>query len=103
MFSILHRKILMPLIAASLLAGMPAVAEEVKVPVGSQGSLYQEVQMRGLSMDDIINRLGEPLAKEGPVGEPPISRWEYQEFYVYFEHRTVLHTVMKFRPKTEDQ
>jgi hypothetical protein len=28
-----------------------------------------------------------------PVGQPPIERWEYPGFIVYFEYRNVLHSV----------
>jgi hypothetical protein len=29
------------------------------------------------------------------VGEPPISRWEYTGYTVYFEHDLVLHSVIQ--------
>ena len=48
---------------------------------------------RGLSMDDVQNQVGEPDQKLDAVGEPPITRWIYSEFTVYFEHQTVIHTV----------
>ncbi len=28
------------------------------------------------------------------VGEPPITRWKYPGFEVYFEHQLVIHTVV---------
>jgi len=28
------------------------------------------------------------------VGKPPISRWEYPGFVVYFEHEHVIHSVV---------
>ncbi|WKD48156.1 hypothetical protein [Microbulbifer spongiae] len=52
-------------------------------------------QVRGLKKDAVTTRLGDPLSIEGPVGEPAITRWEYADFYVYFEWDTVLHTVKK--------
>ena len=48
---------------------------------------------RGLSMDDVQNKVGEPDQKIDAVGVPPISRWVYSGFTVYFEHQTVIHTV----------
>jgi hypothetical protein len=49
---------------------------------------------RGLKMDQVLSRFGEPLQRSGPVGDPPISWWTYPDFVVYFEHRTVLHSVV---------
>ena len=48
---------------------------------------------RGMSMDTVESRWGAPAAKHGAVGDPPISRWEYAEFIVYFEYGSVIHSV----------
>ena len=48
---------------------------------------------RGTSMTTFRSRLGEPGRRIGPVGEPPITRWVYDRFTVYFEHDRVLHAV----------
>lgn len=48
---------------------------------------------RGTSMSDVQSMSGEPEQKLDAVGEPPISRWVYSNFTVYFEHETVIHTV----------
>jgi hypothetical protein len=31
----------------------------------------------------------------GPVGEPPITRWDYDKFVVVFEYNRVIHSVTK--------
>lgn len=49
---------------------------------------------RGISMDDVTERWGQPLKQDSPVGDPPITRWEYPNFIVYFEYQTVLHSVV---------
>ena len=36
-----------------------------------------------------------PQDIKGPVGEPPISQWHYQDFVVYFEGNRVIHAVVK--------
>ena len=36
-----------------------------------------------------------PRQKHGAVGEPPITRWDYPGFSVYFEHETVIHSVAR--------
>jgi hypothetical protein len=49
---------------------------------------------RGMSMDQVMAKFGAPVSKDGPVGRPPITRWEYPGFVVYFEHEHVIHTVV---------
>jgi hypothetical protein len=44
-------------------------------------------------MDRVRERWGEPRQRLAAVGEPPISRWVYDGFSVYFEHRHVIHSV----------
>lgn len=48
---------------------------------------------RGATMDTVRSRLGQPRTRTAPVGEPPITRWVYDEFTVYFEHDRVIHSV----------
>jgi hypothetical protein len=48
---------------------------------------------RGMSMDQVATKFGAPVAKVPAVGKPPISRWEYPGFIVYFEHEHVIHSV----------
>jgi len=50
---------------------------------------------RGMSMTGVEERYGPPVDKFAPVGDPPITRWEYQTFIVYFENQTVIHAVDK--------
>ena len=51
--------------------------------------------IRGMSMDRVEARFGAPITRMAAVGEPPITRWEYADFTVYFEHRLVIHAVQK--------
>lgn len=48
---------------------------------------------RGLDKSTVETRLGSPQRVEGPVGEPPITRWVYADFIVVFEYDHVVHTV----------
>lgn len=50
---------------------------------------------RGMTMDKVQATWGMPAAKGGAVGDPPISRWEYADFIVYFEYARVIHAVRK--------
>ncbi|MEE2732743.1 MAG: hypothetical protein VYA55_18130 [Pseudomonadota bacterium] len=88
-----------PLFASLLLiCGASAVAEDVSIPVpaGQQGSAYaNEARPKsGMSMDQVNNRFGAPGQKIASVGEPPITRWVYDHYTVYFEHDHVIHSVL---------
>jgi hypothetical protein len=53
----------------------------------------RDLPLRGMSMQLVEDRFGEPLERLGPVGEPPITRWVYADYTVYFEGRYVIHAV----------
>ncbi len=48
----------------------------------------------GLSMDQVRAKFGAPAQELPWVGDPPISRWVYDNFTVYFEHELVIHSVV---------
>lgn len=50
---------------------------------------------RGMSTDKVKNELGQPAEIIPSIGQPPISRWVYDDRTVYFEYSTVLHVVAK--------
>ena len=77
-------------------------AETLKLKLGEQGSeLQAELPKRGMSIEDVVEKYGEPESKTEARGEPPISAWHYAEFAVYFENQHVLHSVIKHKPKLE--
>jgi len=49
---------------------------------------------RGMSMEMVQNRFGEAKEKFSAVGEPPITKWVYNSFTVYFESEFVIHAVV---------
>ncbi len=50
---------------------------------------------KGMTKDSVEERFGSPADKIEAVGEPPISRWLYGSFIVYFEYDHVIHAVNK--------
>lgn len=52
-----------------------------------------ELPARGTSMAKVEERFGAPRARHAAVGTPPITRWDYEGFSVYFEHQHVVHAV----------
>lgn len=58
-----------------------------------------ELPRRGMLMDQVLAQFGEPQSRVAPVGgdrpqHPPITRWVYPEFTVYFEHSHVVNAVL---------
>ena len=45
-------------------------------------------------MSQVASKFGDPSSKVAAVGTPPISRWEYPGFVVYFERDHVIHSVV---------
>lgn len=50
---------------------------------------------RGMTMETVNAQFGEPKEKLPSVGEPPITRWIYDGYIVYFEKDRVLHAVVR--------
>ena len=48
----------------------------------------------GQTMQAIESRYGEPDQRHAAVGEPPITRWDYEDYSVYFEYDRVLFSVL---------
>lgn len=48
----------------------------------------------GQTMDSVRARFGTPEQELPWIGEPPITRWVYPEFTVYFENEYVINTVV---------
>ena len=70
-----------------------ASADELKMTAAPGSSANQPA--RGMSMEKVEASYGAPANRAPAVGDPPITRWEYPGFVVYFEHNLVLHTVAK--------
>lgn len=47
----------------------------------------------GATMDRVESRHGKPEERRDPVGDPPITRWDYDDYSVYFENDRVLRAV----------
>jgi hypothetical protein len=82
--------------AAALALAGPALADELKVPA-PEG--VANTPSSGMSMDSVEAKYGAPTRRVAPVGgasaqQPPITRWEYPGFTVYFENSRVIHTVV---------
>lgn len=86
---------------AGILAASPTFAQAHTEAGEGSASVH------GLTQEQVIARFGEPERRHAPVpatGEhptPPITRWDYADFSIFFEKRTALHRVEhgKFPPQ----
>lgn len=85
-------------VLATSLSGM-ALADTVAIPAGQQGADPSIQRPKtGLSMDQVSRKFGEPDEKLPAVGNPPITRWVYGRYTVYFENTHVIHSVLHPAP-----
>lgn len=74
-------------------------AETITIPIASQAQELQGVERpaRGASKQQIEHKFGKPINWTDPVGKPPITQWEYENFSVFFEYDHVIHSVLKHK------
>ncbi|WP_185266555.1 phosphodiesterase [Halopseudomonas xiamenensis] len=91
---------LLPLALVTTLFATTAVqADTLAIPLGQQAAAQQlELPQRGASTQSVQQRHGQPSTRHPAVGQPPISRWDYPGFSVYFEHDKVIHSVRQHIP-----
>ncbi|PLX62521.1 MAG: hypothetical protein C0630_06575 [Sedimenticola selenatireducens] len=77
-----------PLISADVLL-LDAIEQ---APANSSDGLLRP--RTGQSMNSVRAQFGAPAQELPWVGEPPISRWVYTDFTVYFENEYVINTVV---------
>jgi len=53
-----------------------------------------DLPKNGMTKDQVEQRFGAPADRKSAVGDPPISRWDYDNYSVYFERDLVLFSVL---------
>jgi hypothetical protein len=95
-----YRNLLVAAVLATSLAGFAGIAESswAETIAVDSGIAVKESDVatpaRGMTMDQVSTKFGAPVTKVPAVGNPPISRWEYPGFVVYFEREHVIHSVI---------
>ncbi len=79
-------------------ANAPAASGDAAAAAGETASAAQNpsatMPRRGMTMDSVAKRFGDPLKKMPAVGKPPITRWQYPGYIVYFEDQYVIDSVV---------
>jgi hypothetical protein len=86
-----YRILLLAAMLASGLAGAATIAVDNGIAVKDSDVT---TPARGMTMEQVATKFGTPVTKVPAVGKPPISRWEYPGFIVYFEADHVIHSVV---------
>lgn len=88
----------------ALLSPVTLHAETLAIPVGSQGSDIdaRNLPKLGESKRSVLERFGLADEEHKPVGQPPITRWDYRDFSVYFEYDHVIDSVRHHQPRSPD-
>ncbi len=82
-------------LAGGLIVGSTA-AETLQMDGTDQSAYgYPGGPTRGMTQVRVEATYGTPQSRHAAVGDPPISRWDYAKFVVYFEYDRVIHAVTK--------
>jgi hypothetical protein len=100
-----------PLSATAATAAEPTAAEAQaatsathSASMPAQADTGPSMPVRGMSMANVEHIFGAPQEKLPAVPDPgtklhpPITRWVYPDYVVYFEYNYVVHTVLKNHP-----
>ena len=86
--------------SASLLLGLASIAHADTFDVRKNAAISSSsgLPTRGMSMGQVEKRFGAPVDKMPTAGgdaprHPPINRWRYNGYTVYFERDRVIHSV----------
>jgi hypothetical protein len=95
-----YRNLLVAAVLTTGVVGLTAFANPSRAEVVAvdSGIAVKESDVatpsRGMTMNEVSTKFGTPTNKVPAVGRPPISRWEYPGFVVYFENDHVIHSVV---------
>ena len=82
-----------------LLTSGPAAADVLLID-SMQSNPAVQTPRSGVSMDAVRQGYGSPLTEHPAIStaagpqQPPITRWDYSGFSVFFEHDRVVHSVV---------
>ena len=85
-------------IGLALLGGTPVLAD-VLLMEGIQSAPAVNTPYNGITMAQVRQQYGNPVSEHPAVGDPPITRWDYAGYSVFFENDLVLHSVVHRQAK----
>lgn len=89
----IYKKLVALLVLCLALNGF-VMADILKIEGGDASVVIMDNRpSRGMNQLQVLELYGEPALRNDPVGQPPISSWDYSNYSVFFEGEYVLHTV----------
>ncbi len=88
------------LLCLGILSTTTVQADVLRIPISQQGSASIKMPTHGDKQAQVIQQFGEPSKRHASVGQPPIIRWDYPGFSVYFEQSTVVNSVQIHQPSS---
>jgi hypothetical protein len=84
---------------AVIACGLAGIASAESLQMGDSENVarfeHENKPSRGMTQARVEADFGQPSSRKPAVGDPPISRWEYADFVVFFEYDRVIHAVTK--------
>lgn len=92
-----YKILIVPVMMLSSLFGLPTLANAdtlsiINAPANTAEGIQRP--QRGQTKQQVESFFGSPLERMDAVGEPPISRWVYDKYTVYFENDYVIHSAV---------
>jgi len=87
------------LVLSIALLGSNPLAADVLLMEGIQSAPAIDVPRNGITMAKVRQQYGNPVTEYQAVGDPPITRWDYDSYSVFFEHELVIHSVIHHQAK----
>mgnify|MGYP005843143783 CR=1 FL=1 len=78
----------------AFMLGTASVAADVLLIEEVRERMQRDLPDNGLTKTQVEQRYGAPGERRAPVGDPPITRWVYDDYSVYFEHDLVIESVL---------
>ena len=85
------------LLLLSLGLAMSVGAQTMDMSAADRSATFDEAgkPTRGMTQQAVEANYGAPQNVRDAIGDPPITRWEYAGFVVFFEYDKVIHAVSK--------
>jgi hypothetical protein len=73
---------------------IPTASADILLIEKVKERMMRDLPDNGLQMEEVERRFGTPAERHAPVGDPPITRWVYDDYSVYFEYQLVIDSVL---------
>ena len=92
------RHALLPILLFITLLPTEGIPDALRIPPVQKPADWVKMPGNGMTMEKVEKWFGSPMKKYQSVGNPPITRWDYPDYSVYFEGDQVITSV--YRPDT---